>query len=1527
MARNRLEDCLGKTTRIPRDVKRALSERTRTLAEAKGIDPTAAAKQVVTELRDNIRSDLATVEKALKPQPQAAIKESRAADPRYQAVDQQWREDFAQWRKGTLPSNKVFDFGPASDELVLAGFPRESPITLTQSVAAQKTAHEKHPFPMELLADLPAKLRDPLLVAKSQTTPGALVALTEIEHEGQNLLVAVHFKPSPQGPTISSIRSVYPKRSEVVLQWIKQGEATYFHKERAQSWLHRIAGSDAPRAWSQLQAIPNVKTNEDVVKEGPLFSRPEPAPAPELAPAPAPAATGQSQEAKAVAAQMREQMPRGPKIDVVTGEEIAREFERRGDPETAAAIRTQRPEAYYDESRDRVVVIPENVRLRPGERTFADAVRRAIMHEAPGHGGLARLFRGGPLERQYIGIIEAAWARFSGQDLGEEFAARHGYRTLEDLARWYGYDPATPEGRASIMEEHWARLAEDPNPPRWFDAVLSEITRLLRAMGFNAWTDADTRVLLARARDQLGMDAHATRSRIGSLRFSRAMNDISGNPEKERGFVTSVKAAYDVLPSVKERVHGMYTPITNAATQEAARERINKNGIEATMAELMATQNPSALDNATMIDLTQRLQGAGREEEAAALYMNVAPKATSQGQAIQILSTLSKFNPVAIRAYAEQAIAEDVKKNPRLNAVLTKLTQTRSKLAAARRRLANRTMGSAAARGALERVERHLTANPGATPGRTVRQVMAEVNAAMRDVLVSRGAREKEATLKALTSSIVERTGMAAEAAQSVAETVQREFEAEQEAARKLLLKQMAERPTRELPKSKLEELMKKNNEGKLEDTDFFAELSKAYGIPAWTMDLSKKIQALQREYERALAMGEDGAPIAFAKGAQMYDAIHELIPYDVFARVRAIQNMAMLLNPKTSIRNLGGNVMLFAADVAADSVSRWAVDPMLSFVTGKRTRRSVDVWGRLRGLARPVEDFVDGYRFARDAGAERAASLKEGAATMLTLARLTSRGKFDISQIKPDDPASHVFSHAFARAFEDGLATMLSVPDRAFHYAAYQASLLRQERLAKAEGKQLLAPTPEMLEEALLDANRAIFQDENKVSTALGGIRKYVNKLTGSEQYGLGSVILPFTQVPGSVLMRGIEWSPLGFIRSLGYEAFWRPIRGQEFRQKEFVDSFSRALLGSGGLVATGIWLAAIGVLTSLGEEDDKLRAFQDASGLGKYRINISALKRAMLSGNWWSKQQPQDGDLTVNYDWATPLAMPVAAGGEIQKRYAARQHQVEVGLEPEGTLGDTLAVLKASVATLADQPLLQGIERLAAGSVGEGNSLLTATFEAGYDIPGAFLPVFIKQINQMMDNQLREIQAGDRFQQAVARFYTSIPGLSDKYPPRFDVFGEAVQRYQYGGNSFVNVFLNPATIRVVRMNPAIREMNNLFSVTSDKGVLPEKAKRSIQVAGQRVELTNEQISDYQRIAGTLTINSFTLLAASPKYAAAPPGAKAAGVEQLLKEVHQATLFQVLRGHPAIIEEIRKQALQKAREQQRLMQPVPMGP
>lgn len=454
------------------------------------------------------------------------------------------------------------------------------------------------------------------------------------------------------------------------------------------------------------------------------------------------------------------------------------------------------------------------------------------------------------------------------------------------------------------------------------------------------------------------------------------------------------------------------------------------------------------------------------------------------------------------------------------------------------------------------------------------------------------------------------------------------------------------------------------------------------------------------------------------------------------------------------------------------------------------------------------------------------------------------------------------------------------------------------------------------------MDGARAIFEDKNFVSEGLGMASRAMNKLTTfnkSERYGLGAVALPFTQIPGSILVRGAEWTPIGFIRS-SYEVVRPAFRG-EFRQKEFVDSFSRALMGS-GIAATGYWLAQLGIVSAVGEEDKDLEALRKDAGYGKYRINSSALKRAMMSGNWWTKQKAEPGDVMVNYDWLQPVAMPVAMGAEIAHQQEMQRLDASQGKASAvpPSLRAFAAGGSAALKTLEDQPLMTGLVRLFRAGGDRNTGVFQGVALQALDAPGMFVPTVLSQVNQLFDNKIRETSAGTVWDKAAAQLMARIPGLAEKYPVKYGAFGEAQERYQYGGNSFVNVMLNPAFVTRVKANPALQEIERVYAATGDTGVIPKKAPVKLQIAGQSVELTNEQISQYQRTAGNLTLSVYTRLAAAPQFAAAPVGAKAVVMDKVMEEISNVTKLQVLAGNPDLVGEIVTQKQQQGQAKRVLM-------
>jgi hypothetical protein len=1622
MARSKLRDCLEKTKRLPREVKRSIAKKADTRAEEQGIEPKAAAKAVLTELRDAARADREAVQQALG----ADIRESLAPLPVDHIVTTHNRD-------GGSTINAVHGDLGGTNSYSVSIFPEVSTPIPGKTVTKQQIHDHAAKAKAAGLDTSNANLSIGTWYDEEAGVTVLDVVFTTTDRERaielgkqfnqKAIFDLANFEEISTGGTGEAIGGLPPMEERLGIIF-PPGNISPSYARAAQDQATRGAAGATAQAPEAITGGTQGGRQEvrGLYEEG------------------AQPLTPQHQAAEAVAADIQGRMPAGPKVRVVaTTEEIAGEY----GPAAAARLLRNRPEAFYDPRTDTVVLIAENAAPMEGETLEAYWQRKAL-HEATGHGGLRRLFQGGQLAGKYLSLLgETVYDFLSGQDFGEAWATKHGYRSLAELAQHYGYDITEPEDRARTVEEHLSRLAEDPAPPKWFDAVLTRITALMRELGFNTWSNADTRTLLLQARDQVGLDRRSELEQQSELRFSEKMGDISGDPEKERKFVTSVKNAAEIMPEVKERVHGVYRVLTNKETVAAATAWIQSLGIEEALRQLRNTLNPTARDYAAGIQLMKQLQAAGRFDDSSELAMAMAEHATHQGQAIQALSLLSALTPEGAQVHAARVIARDIKKNPKMEKMAGEVARLRAELRKARALLAARAVArKGPASRLLERINAQLVKNPksiwgrykggavkqlaskllgpkppraipaleaftkrltrnlreqlpkgelrGAPPSpapvdeaamlgeavrnfdkykevweeaqryvqelykdhpealqslddyfgqilerpfsqqsleRAVRQVIKEMHTSMQEILIQSSG-EKAQRKAQLKQEIMTRSGLTGEDAEQVAEAINEEFERELQAERDKTLRRLERAGgTTRLNKSEMQKLIERNNAGQLDDNRFFAHLAKAYDIPAWTPELSEKIKRLQRDYEKALETGND--EIALMRAAEIFDAIHSIVPEDAWAKVAAVQNIVMLMNPKTVVRNVIGNAVLFAVDVPVDAVHAYLVDPVVGWWQGKRVRRSVDVAARWIGLVQPARDWWNGYRFARESGASQAKSIKEGVKTVITLGKLTSGGKFSVGDIKGQ--RLHTFSSRFGRLMEDGLSLMLSPFDRAFYQSAYLSSIARQQALARAEGRTDIA-TAEMVQQGMLDAARAIYQDETKLAKGFAKIRRGLNEATpliGSERWGLGSIIVPFAQVPANIMITGMQYSPIGFIMA-AYE-LGRPMFGQEFRQKEFGEAIARAATGTGALFVTGMWLYGIGVATGMPDEDDDLEAMRQASGMGKYSINISALWRAMLSGNWWTKQTPQAGDLIKTYDWAQPLAMPLAMGVDFARASQEAKSAGEALGKPEPWYAAALPIIpgaQAALGTLADQPLVKGLYQLAVRAAGSKN-IFAAAGQAVLDIPSMFVPTLVNQVNQFIGNNIvPELRGGGLLERAVNRTLARIPGLSQRFPPKYDVFGEAIQRYQYGGNSFFNVFLNPATTRVLKSNPAIREMQAVHAATGDSRMLPDRVPTTLVWQGAKVPLTNEQISKYQQLSGTLTMGIFTELAASPEFAAAPAGVKAQIMGQAVGAVAEVSKEQIIMGETGVQDAIVDQLINRAETEMRLMEtPAPAGP
>jgi len=1070
--------------------------------------------------------------------------------------------------------------------------------------------------------------------------------------------------------------------------------------------------------------------------------------------------------------------------------------------------------------------------------------------------------------------------------------------TFSRLRKLYGEDPAT------VMEEYLAHLAEtDPQHSLWQRFVSAVKLIAARYLGDGVkLSEADIREFIRanieeknRGDETIEKDQEKAR-RQEVLKLSKSDAELAASNDDaaaRRKFIESVKANADVRPEVKERLQEeFYDPISNPTTLAAARARIAERGVDGALGDMLGqpddTWKPLATDYATGIELLGALQARGRYEDAAALADKMARASTDQGRAIQALSMMARLTPQGIELFAARHVARAVKENPELARLHGELQRLREELAKARRGHATEAIL------AQQKLLKELLRD---------KDVREKANRALRETLMQTWADPAKAvdTMKALLAA----AGLTPANAHRVAQLIAKGMQARLRTARGELLDGLGKARDPRIRRAKVLQLIELNKAGKLDDGRLYAELAKMFGIPAWTPEASARVKELAAEYERA-----KNPDVKLVTAARMLDVVYATTPPDIWTKLRGLQNLAMLLNLKTVARNIGGNAFLWMGDVSADTLSTWTVDPLVSIFTGQRSRVSVDVGTRMGALTlrQPRKDFWNGYHHAIAEGKSASQSFAAGVSHLIDIARLTSSGKFELAKVQ--NGLRKTFSAPVLSQLEDTLSLVLGVPDRAFFMAAYDASIARQMAVEKAAGRPALAPNQQMQLAAILDAQSATFQNDNWLSKAAGKVRGGLNLMTTlgrSKEYGLGTAVLPFTQVPGAIALKAATWSPAGFIRA-SYEVVRPVFKRSEFRQREFVDAFSRALLGS-AVWGTGYWLAKIGIATALRDEDKDLAAMQDASGFGAFMINASALMRVMASGNWWAKQAPHPGDVLVNYNWISPNGVAVAAGAE----YAAAQERQRLALlrgRSVSTLAKWLAAGEAGGQAFLDQSFLTGLADAAKATGNNGLVDGTATLIA--QMPLNFIPTSVRQIRDLHDNTMRENSGGDFLEQTKNKALSALPGQSEKLPVRYDLLGVAQERYQYATNTLFNVFLNPAFVRRYKADPALMEAERIYRQTGEHGVLPGRVEPKMEIRGLQVALTNEEISAYQHLQGDFSHRIILNLLAQPGFASASPDAQADIMARGLSAAHKAAKLRVLGQQPALVDKFRAQAAVK---------------
>ena len=554
----------------------------------------------------------------------------------------------------------------------------------------------------------------------------------------------------------------------------------------------------------------------------------------------------------------------------------------------------------------------------------------------------------------------------------------------------------------------------------------------------------------------------------------------------------------------------------------------------------------------------------------------------------------------------------------------------------------------------------------------------------------------------------------------------------------------------------------------------------------------------------------------------EIYQDIGRKMPATWQDKFDTIRYTMMLANLRTHDRNLGGNAGFMPVRMMKNVV---AASMESAFKVNDRTKALINVGSKAdRALLQAgwndflnVEDFI-----------------KNG-------------GKYDEAQSIIRDN-QQVFTSPAGKAFQkisDANSWLLDKEDMIFSRPAYAESLAMYLKANKISAVDYMNDTisqeakNKAQEYAILEAQKATYRDLNAFSefvTRLNRLKHSNNAVERTASY-LVEGLLPFKKTPANILVRGVEYSPIGLAKGLTYDL--AQVRNGNKTAAEAIDNIAAGLTGT-GLLALGGLMFANGLVSAGSTGDDKQDDFNDLRGAQSYALQI--------------------GDKSYTLDWLAPEALPFFVGVELKNAYDQRE-----GLN----FFQFLDVLKNVADPMLEMSMLQSLNDTIDNIKFSDNGLGAIVSNVLTNYLTQFLPTLGGQIERTGENTRQSTfydpnsPLPKSLQKLIGKTLNKVPGLEYNQIDYLDAWG----RTEETGTPlqrFFNNFLSPGYSSTWNSSAMEDELQRLYDA-GYTDVFPSSVKQSVDFMGGK--MTADQWSARQKAQGQEAYQLLTAFINSDSY------------------------------------------------------------
>lgn len=596
-------------------------------------------------------------------------------------------------------------------------------------------------------------------------------------------------------------------------------------------------------------------------------------------------------------------------------------------------------------------------------------------------------------------------------------------------------------------------------------------------------------------------------------------------------------------------------------------------------------------------------------------------------------------------------------------------------------------------------------------------------------------------------------------------------------------------------------------------------------------------------------------------------------IPNTFIDRLTAFRYLNMLGNFRTQIRNLAGNTGM-AVTAGVKNTVRYMLERALETATGGKYQRntSLIVDPEMMKAARADydanADFINGDAKYNDTTSTSTDSFARGVKDQRR--PLTSNKKIVNFIRKPFDLASRATNWAM----ENG-DTVFIKPQYARYLGGYlEAHKMNADTFAKIINGEI-QPTAEQLQIidngrvfAAKEAQEATFHD----TTAFSKWFSQIGRKPGSPWYArlASEGIAPFRKTPANVLVRSVEYSPLGFLDTVLKSVQAAQGKGG-VSGADVVNSLSKSLTGT-GLFALGMFLRDAGWIRG-SEDDEEQDAFDKLRGKQDYSLVIPA----GTIGN--------EKEISITIDWLSPAAIPTFMGAALMDEIR------DGGFE----VSDVLDVVARLTDPMLQMSMLQGVNDALDSVKYSGNSL-------GQFALNTILSFAMQGITNTMLGQVERTFEDRRYttfldadtptertlQSKLGKALAKVPLIDYNQVEYVDAWGRTEYSGGLGERAFEN-FLSPGYLSKNNSTEVDNELQRLYDA-GQTNVFPSRIAMTQTVNvyrndGRKIEdrrLTKEEYVQYQKVMGQTSLELVKDLMRSPVYNGMSDEAKADAISKI---------------------------------------------